>query len=53
MEEIWEVTDRLVRDGKVIYVGSSNFACWDLAAAQEMAKARHFLGLVTDSPSTT
>jgi len=47
-EEIWEATERLVRDGKVIYVGSSNFAGWDLAAAQETAKARHFLGLVSE-----
>ena len=28
-EEIWEATERLVRDGKVIYVGRSNFAGWD------------------------
>jgi aryl-alcohol dehydrogenase-like predicted oxidoreductase len=47
-EEIWEATERLVRDGKVIYVGSSNFAGWHLAAAQEAAKARHFLGLVCE-----
>ena len=47
-EEIWEATERLVRDGKVIYVGSSNFAGWHLAAAQEAAKTRHFLGLVTE-----
>ena len=52
-EEIWEATERLVRDGKVIYVGSSNFAGWHLAAAQEAAKARHFLGLVSSSRSTT
>jgi aryl-alcohol dehydrogenase-like predicted oxidoreductase len=47
-EEIWEATERLVRDGKVVYVGSSNFAGWHLAAAQEAAKARHFLGLVSE-----
>jgi NDP-hexose 2,3-enoyl reductase len=47
-EEIWEATERLVRDGKVVYVGSSNFAGWDLAAAQETAKARHFLGLASE-----
>lgn len=47
-EEIWEATERLVRDGKVIYVGSSNFAGWHLAMAQEAAKARHFLGLVSE-----
>jgi NDP-hexose C3-ketoreductase / dTDP-4-oxo-2-deoxy-alpha-D-pentos-2-ene 2,3-reductase len=47
-EEIWEATERLVRDGKVIYVGSSNFAGWHLTAAQEAAKTRHFLGLVSE-----
>jgi len=47
-EEIWEATERLVRDGKVVYVGSSNFAGWNLAAAQEAAKTRHFLGLVSE-----
>lgn len=47
-EEIWEATERLVRDGKVLYVGSSNFAGWHLAEAQQEAKARHFLGLVTE-----
>ncbi len=47
-EEIWEATERLVRDGKVLYVGSSNFAGWHLAAAQEAATARHFLGLVSE-----
>ena len=47
-EEIWQATERLVQDGKVIYVGSSNFAGWHLAAAQEAAKARHFLGLVSE-----
>jgi NDP-hexose C3-ketoreductase / dTDP-4-oxo-2-deoxy-alpha-D-pentos-2-ene 2,3-reductase len=33
---------------RLIYVGSSNFAGWHLAAAQETAKARHFLGLVSE-----
>jgi NDP-hexose C3-ketoreductase / dTDP-4-oxo-2-deoxy-alpha-D-pentos-2-ene 2,3-reductase len=47
-EEIWEATDRLVRDGKVLYVGSSNFAGWHLAAAQEAASRRHTLGLVSE-----
>jgi NDP-hexose C3-ketoreductase / dTDP-4-oxo-2-deoxy-alpha-D-pentos-2-ene 2,3-reductase len=47
-EEIWEATDRLVRDGKVVYVGSSNFAGWHLAAAQEAANRRHTLGLVSE-----
>lgn len=47
-EEIWEATERLVRDGKVIYVGSSNFAGWHLAQAQEAGRARHFLGLESE-----
>jgi NDP-hexose C3-ketoreductase / dTDP-4-oxo-2-deoxy-alpha-D-pentos-2-ene 2,3-reductase len=47
-DEIWEAIERLVRDGKVVYVGSSNFAGLHLAAAQEAAKARHFLGLVSE-----
>jgi NDP-hexose C3-ketoreductase / dTDP-4-oxo-2-deoxy-alpha-D-pentos-2-ene 2,3-reductase len=47
-DEIWEATERLVRDGKVVYVGSSNFAGWDLAQASETAKTRHLLGLVSE-----
>lgn len=47
-DEIWQATERLVRDGKVIYVGSSNFAGWQLAQAQEAARSRHFLGLVSE-----
>ena len=38
----------LVSQGKVRYVGSSNFAGWHLAAAQESANRRHFLGLVSE-----
>ena len=38
----------LVQQGKVIYVGSSNFAGWHIARAQESAKARHFMGLVSE-----
>lgn len=47
-EEIWQAMEQLVREGKVLYVGSSNFAGWHLAQAQEMAQSRHFLGLVTE-----
>ena len=38
----------LVQQGKVIYVGSSNFAGWDIATAQCAAAARHFMGLVSE-----
>ena len=47
-EEIWQAMEQLVREGKVIYVGSSNFAGWDIATAQCIAATRHFLGLVAE-----
>jgi len=47
-EEIWQAMETLVDQGKVLYVGSSNFAGWHLAQAQETASARRFLGLVSE-----
>lgn len=47
-EEIWQAMQTLVDQGKVLYVGSSNFAGWHLAAAQESAARRNFLGLVSE-----
>ena len=47
-DEIWQAMDQLVREGKVTYVGSSNFAAWDVALAQSAANARHFLGLTSE-----
>ena len=47
-EEIWQAMEILVQQGKVLYVGSSNFAGWHIARAQEAAKTRHFLGLVSE-----
>lgn len=47
-EEIWQAMEQLVREGKILYVGSSNFAGWHLAQACEMARSRHFLGLVSE-----
>ena len=47
-EEVWQALEVLVQQGKVIYTGSSNFAGWHMAQAQEAAKARHFLGLVSE-----
>jgi aryl-alcohol dehydrogenase-like predicted oxidoreductase len=38
----------LRNQGKILYVGSSNFAGWHLAQAQEAARNRHFLGLVSE-----
>jgi aryl-alcohol dehydrogenase-like predicted oxidoreductase len=47
-EEIWQAMEQLVREGKVIYVGSSNFAGWHIAQAQAAAAERHFMGLVSE-----
>src|SRR6476660_1477989 len=47
-EEIWQAMEQLVREGKVIYVGSSNFAGWHIATARERATARRFMGLVSE-----
>jgi len=47
-EEIWQAMETLVGQGKVLYVGSSNFAGWHIAQAQSAASARHFMGLVCE-----
>lgn len=47
-EEIWQAMELLVAQGKVLYVGSSNFAGWHLAQANALAAARGFLGLVSE-----
>jgi aryl-alcohol dehydrogenase-like predicted oxidoreductase len=40
--------DLLVAQGKVLYVGSSNFAAWHIAKANEAAARRGSLGLVSE-----
>ncbi len=47
-EEIWQAMEGLVREGKVLYIGSSNFGGWHIAQANEIAKSRHFMGLVSE-----
>jgi aryl-alcohol dehydrogenase-like predicted oxidoreductase len=47
-EEIWQAMEQLVRQGKIIYVGSSNFAGWQIAQANGNAANRHLLGLVSE-----
>ena len=47
-DEIYQAMETLVTQGKVIYVGSSNFAGWHIARANEIARQRHFLGLVSE-----
>jgi aryl-alcohol dehydrogenase-like predicted oxidoreductase len=47
-DEIWQAMETLVSQGKVVYVGSSNFAGWHIAQACEAAKQRRFYGLVSE-----
>ena len=47
-DEIWQAMELLVAQGKVSYVGSSNFAGWHIAQACETARRRDFLGLVCE-----
>ena len=48
IEEIWQAMDRLIAQGKITYVGSSNFPGWAIAQANEKAIARQRLGLVSE-----
>jgi NDP-hexose 2,3-enoyl reductase len=47
-DEIWQAMELLIAQGKVRYVGSSNAAGWDLAAAQETARRRNAPGLASE-----
>jgi aryl-alcohol dehydrogenase-like predicted oxidoreductase len=47
-DEMWQSMGRLVTSGEVVYTGSSNFAGWDIARANELAAAQHHLGLVSE-----
>jgi aryl-alcohol dehydrogenase-like predicted oxidoreductase len=47
-EEIWQALEVAVAQGKVLYVGSSNFAGWHISQAQAAAEKRNFLGLVSE-----
>jgi aryl-alcohol dehydrogenase-like predicted oxidoreductase len=47
-DEVWQAMETLVRQGKVLYVGSSNFAAWHIVQANCAAAQRHFLGLVSE-----
>jgi diketogulonate reductase-like aldo/keto reductase len=47
-DEIWQAMEVLVAQGKILYTGSSNFAGWHIAQACETAKARGYLGLVSE-----
>ncbi len=47
-EEIWQAMEQLIREGKILYVGSSNFAAWNIVQANYTAKERNLLGLVSE-----
>src|SRR5262249_21746594 len=47
-EEVWQAMESLIAQGKGIYVGTSNFAAWNIVQANEIAKSRNFLGLVSE-----
>ena len=48
VEEIWQAMERLIVQGKVTYVGTSNFPGWAIAQTSEKALAKHQLGLVSE-----
>ena len=47
-DEIWQAIEVAIAQGKILYAGSSNFAGWHLARAQESASRRNLLGLVSE-----
>jgi aryl-alcohol dehydrogenase-like predicted oxidoreductase len=47
-DEIWQAIDVLVTQGKILYAGSSNFAGWHIAQANEAARRRGSLGLTSE-----
>ncbi|MDQ1543595.1 MAG: hypothetical protein QOK08_1233 [Actinomycetota bacterium] len=47
-EEIWQAIDVAIQQGKILYAGSSNFAGWHIATAQEAARKRNSVGLVSE-----
>ena len=52
-DEIWQALEVAVAQGKVLYVGSSNFAGWHITLAQAAAERRNFLGLVSEQSKYT
>ncbi|MBT5011359.1 aldo/keto reductase [Pseudomonadales bacterium] len=48
LDEIWQAMDRLITQGKIIYVGSSNFPGWGIAQTNERRGFQQQLGLVSE-----
>ena len=47
-DEIWQAIDVAITAGKILYVGSSNFAGWHIAQAQAAAAQQHLTGLSSE-----
>jgi len=47
-DEIWQAMGTLIGQGKILYVGSSNFAGWHVTQAMESARGRGLVGLVSE-----
>src|SRR5258707_11828134 len=47
-DEIWQAMEVLVAQGKILYVGSSNFAGWHIPQANDTAAAPGFFGPVRE-----
>jgi aryl-alcohol dehydrogenase-like predicted oxidoreductase len=48
LEEFWGTFEKLIADGKVLYMGSSNFPGWGLAKFQAAAMQRGLMGFVSE-----
>ena len=47
-DETWTAFNSLIGQGKAVYIGSSNFAGWDIATACQEAARQNMLGLVSE-----
>ncbi|MCF8260983.1 MAG: aldo/keto reductase [Melioribacteraceae bacterium] len=47
-EEVWQAMEQLIREGKITYVGSSNFAAWNIAESFFTAKENRLLGCISE-----
>lgn len=48
IDEVWQAMDRLIAQGKITYVGSSNFPGWSITQANERASSSQRLGLISE-----
>ena len=48
LDEVWQAMDRLIAQGKITYVGSSNFPGWAIAGTNERARSQRQVGLVSE-----